>query len=800
MAKKALIGVAVFAALCSLAFERSPLTDLSSAIALIAGAAVTFVAVAKHRPFRSISSHVSHPDPWSLLGSSLALNGLGIAAGSPVLLDLDAIRAVLGLVSIGIGVYALWEMYTQRFGDHAYDHLSEALILSATLTMLSWAIVIEPVLRASDRPLASGTAGAVAVGAVLVLGCIAARLAASFEKDQPAFALMATGLLVPAVASLLAFAADFLAFPFFSAIARTLLPLGALAVAVGATHPSMALFEEPVGPAGARLNRLRLANLVVPVLIGPVLLTLVVRGVLPLSISAISMFSVALSLLVVVHLIVMVQARASSTHWASHDKLTGLPNRALFRERAAQALDRARKMDGSVAVIYLDLDRFKHINDSMGHEAGDQLLEQVAKRVLSCVDAGDTVARLGGDEFAILLPYVEDSGVPAKLARRLLRKFSEPFALKPRPVFMSPSLGIAVSENGTSLETLLTQADTAMYRAKESGRNNYAVWSQEMNEASKQRLLLETHLHSAIANSELRLLYQPKVELATGRMVGVEALIRWHHPSLGVISPSVFIHLAEESGLINQIGEWVLETACAQGRAWYDSGFTDISVAVNLSSRQFQQQRVADLVSRVLRNTQLPPRLLELELTESVAMSGDQATLTTLNDLREMGVRCTIDDFGTGYSNLSYLSRFPIDCLKIDKSFVAQIDKSGDKAIVVAIIAMAHGLGLEVVAEGVETIEQAEFLSSQRCDQMQGFLFAKPISANEIESLLMLENVANGPGRLGVAPAPPALRRERRIERSQPDNERIDSTEDPIGRHGASSASGSEDGSGWPYN
>jgi diguanylate cyclase (GGDEF)-like protein len=503
------------------------------------------------------------------------------------------------------------------------------------------------------------------------------------------------------------------------------------------------------------------------VLLGPVGLTLTLTNVLVLSPLAIMTYAIALSLLVVGHLIAMVQARASSTHWASHDKLTGLPNRALFRERTAQALERARKNGTSVAILYLDLDRFKNINDSMGHEVGDQLLEQVAKRILSCVDHGDTVARLGGDEFAVLLPSIDDDQVPRKLARRMLKTFSSPFNLRPRPVFMSPSVGISVSEGNVSLETLLTQADTAMYRAKESGRNNFAVWSQEMNEASRQRLILETHLHSAIANNELRLVYQPKVELSTGTVVGVEALIRWHHPKLGVISPTVFIHLAEESGLINQIGEWVLSTACQQARAWYDNGFTMLTMAVNLSSRQFQHQRVADLVSSALRATRLPPHLLELELTESVAMSGDEATMNNLTELRAMGVRTSIDDFGTGYSNLSYLSRFPLENLKIDKSFIEQIDKSGgDAAIVVAIIAMAHGLGLNVIAEGVETPEQAAFLARHQCDEMQGFLYSKPLSAHELEALLMMERSSQAQTRA-------AGQQPRRIERSAPERERL---------------------------
>lgn len=674
-----------------------------------------------------------------------------------------------------ITVYALVIMLRQRFGDRATDHCFEAIITAGTGSMIAWVAIIEPTLRSYGYAPSDGVPGAIGVTMAAVLCSLSLHLVISFENRLPAFTSLAVGLTIPVSSVLLAFIGAYGGPSTIDAIAHALPTLALAFIGYGALEPSMVLYEEPSGPAGARLSKGRLANLIVPVALGPVLLALSLTNVIHLSTLAIVFYTVTLSLLVVSHLIAMVQARASSTHWASHDKLTGLPNRALFRERTAQALDRSRKMGNAVSIMYLDLDRFKHINDSMGHEAGDQLLEQVAKRILSCVEKKDTVARLGGDEFAILLTNVDDDRVPRLLARRILKTFSSPFNLKPRPVFMSPSVGIAVSEGNASLETLLTQADTAMYRAKESGRNNFAVWSQEMNESSKQRLMLETHLHSAITNNELRLVYQPKVELATGNIIGVEALIRWHHPKLGVISPTVFIHLAEETGLINQIGEWVLMTACDQARIWHDNGFTNITMAVNLSSRQFQQQKIADVISSALRHTGLAPNKLELELTESVAMSGDDSTLITLNELRSMGVQCSIDDFGTGYSNLSYLTRFPIDSLKIDKSFIEQIDKSGgDAAIVVAIIAMAHGLGLNVIAEGVETPEQATFLAKHDCDELQGFLFSKPLTPAEFEALLILERAA-----IRSKSRP----KKRRIEREMPAHDRLPKIDpkDPFG-------------------
>jgi diguanylate cyclase (GGDEF)-like protein len=771
--RKALMGLALFALAGSFLFPDSAFAVLMTFAMVGACEMAIWTGVNQHRPKRSWQSHLQHPDPWMLLGA-------GTAVRAPIALFhlssssfASSVDTVLNAVMIAMTAFALVEMLRQRFGDRVRDHCLEAIILAGTVSLALWVTLVEPVLRTHNVDIGNGLSSAASITITVVLASLAVYLLTSFEHRQSAFTGLAVSQLLPVIASLLSFYGKYTGGHHWSDFASGL-PLVALAfIGTSALEPSMALYEEPSMPAGARLGRLRLAIIIVPVVLGPLTLTLSITNILVLSPLAVAIYTITLSILVVGHLIDMVQARASSSHWASHDKLTGLPNRALFRERTAQALERARRFGYSVSIMYLDLDRFKHINDSMGHEAGDQLLEQVARRILASVDAGDTVARLGGDEFAILLPSVNGDEIPRKLARRLLKSFSKPFNLKPRPVFMSPSVGISISEGNASLETLLTQADTAMYRAKETGRNNFAVWSQEMNEASKQRLMLETHLHSAIANDELRLVFQPKVELVSGHIVGCEALVRWHHPKLGIISPAVFIHVAEESGLINQIGEWVLQSACEQGRAWYDAGFENIRIAVNLSSRQFQQQKVADLVSSALRHSQLTSNLLELELTESVAMSGDEATMNSLNELREMGVVTSIDDFGTGYSNLSYLSRFPINNLKIDKSFIQQIDKSGgDAAIVVAIIAMAHGLGLNVIAEGVETPEQAAFLVRHRCDEMQGYLFSKPLPPRDFEGLLLLER-ATALTKPAVDESTMSHNHDRRIERAMPDRERL---------------------------
>lgn len=758
----------VFAAVVAMTFSlvapdaMAPVI-LRSLVSLVA-VSVIWMALKRRHPRRRTIDRLLTPDPWWVFGAGLLLATLGDIA---IFLDgtiLNWAGQALKLAGFGMNGWALAQMMRSRFGDRSRDHVAEAIIAAATFSLLSWVTMVEPMLHRNGLALTSGIAGIVPITFAFALASGALFLRHSFETKPSALSFLALSQVIGVVGAELSFVSQISDHAIAGALAAALLPIYAATLALSAYNPSMAVYEDPAGPAGARLGKPRLIALIVPVVLGPILLTLSFSNVLSLSPQAVATFSIILSLLVVGHLVTMVQARASSTHWASHDKLTGLPNRALFRERTATAIERARKTGENVAVLYLDLDRFKHVNDSMGHEAGDQLLEQVARRILACVDAGDTVARIGGDEFAVLLPDVSDEGVPRKLARRLLKSFSTPFTLRPRPVFMSPSIGIAMSEHDSSLETLLTHADTAMYRAKECGRNNFAVWSQDMNEAAKQRLMLETHLHSAIQNNELRLAYQPKVDLATGNVTGVEALIRWHHPKLGVISPGAFIHLAEESGLINQIGEWVIAEACRQGRIWYESGFTKLTIAVNLSSRQFQHGGLATFVASTLRTTGFPGDLLELELTESMAMSGEDGTLSTLRDLRQMGVHFSIDDFGTGYSNLSYLSRYPIDALKIDKSFVQQIDQSnGDAALVIAIIAMGHGLGLKVIAEGVETPEQVAFLVEQRCDEMQGFLFSRPLPPTEIESLLMLEHVSGGNGRLGLSNADP-----RRIPAPQP--------------------------------
>lgn len=420
------------------------------------------------------------------------------------------------------------------------------------------------------------------------------------------------------------------------------------------------------------------------------------------------------------------------THMANHDALTGLPNRTLLTDRVEQAIARAGRSGNKVALLFLDLDRFKNVNDSLGHGVGDQLLQAVASRLTACLRVEDTAARLGGDEFIISLPELADSAEPARVAARILAELAQPFDVSGHRLPAEVSIGISVyPDDGDSVQTLLRNADTAMYHAKESGRGNYQFFSQQMNERVSRRLSTETSMRRALDRGEFALHYQPLIHLVRRNIVGAEALLRWPQPDQRVVSPADFIPVAEDTGLIVPLGEWVLREACTQAQAW-QAQQPGLRIAVNLSPRQFRQQHLVATVEQVLRDTGLAPHLLELELTEGMLMHHADDAVRTLAQLDEMGVHLAIDDFGTGYSSLSYLKRFPIHTLKIDRSFVKDlIDDPDDAAIVTAIIAMARGLDLRVVAEGVETEGQADFLSSLACDLAQGFHFGRPMPAAE---------------------------------------------------------------------
>ncbi|MFZ6646496.1 putative bifunctional diguanylate cyclase/phosphodiesterase [Undibacterium sp. TJN25] len=431
---------------------------------------------------------------------------------------------------------------------------------------------------------------------------------------------------------------------------------------------------------------------------------------------------------------------AEVEHRASHDMLTGLPNRALLQERLQQGIMQARHRGTRLALAFLDIDQFKYINDSLGHQAGDQLLQIMSERLLACMRDSDTVARLGGDEFVLLLNHHADGDELDSVMQRIRSSVSQPCRIDGRELTVTCSIGISLYPgDGEHADVLLKNADAAMYKAKELGRNNYQYYAGVLTPAVADRLDLLNKLRIAIQNRQLTLHYQPKIDLGTGLIHSAEALIRWRHPVQGMISPAEFIPLAEETGLIMPIGEWVIHTACAQAMQWLMQGLQPqpIRIAVNISPRQLHHGDLAQIVRHALEETGLPPSLLELEITESMMMHNMDASIATLHQLKQMGVYLSVDDFGTGYASLSYLKKFPVDCLKIDQSFVRDIvvDKD-DAAIVKAIISLGHILNLSVIAEGVETQEQARFLQQNACDCAQGYYFGRPMD-NDAFSLLI---------------------------------------------------------------
>ncbi|GAB7389210.1 hypothetical protein BSNK01_30480 [Bacillaceae bacterium] len=419
---------------------------------------------------------------------------------------------------------------------------------------------------------------------------------------------------------------------------------------------------------------------------------------------------------------------------AYYDHLTDLPNRRLFNKKLSRLLEEVRENGQTLAVMFIDLDRFKLINDVFGHAVGDQLLKLVAERLKFCLRYEDIISRIGGDEFTVVLPgMTQQTAEP--VAQRILDVLTQPFMIEGHELFVTPSIGISLyPEDGDDADTLIRNADTAMYRAKDQGKNNYQFFTSEMREAFFKKIRLEEDLRKALKRQEFLILYQPQVNVQSGQITGMEALLRWKHPELGLISPADFIPIAEETGLIVPIGEWVMRTVCRENKALQEAGFPPLRVAINLSAQQVQQQDFVQTVKRILEETGMDPRRLSLEITESTAMQYVDLTIEKLQRLKELGIQISIDDFGTGYSSLSYLRRFPINTLKIDKSFVNDINSNTDNtSIITTIIAMARNMKLNVIAEGVETVEQLNFLRKNHCYEVQGYLFGKPLSLGEMK-------------------------------------------------------------------
>ena len=433
------------------------------------------------------------------------------------------------------------------------------------------------------------------------------------------------------------------------------------------------------------------------------------------------------------------QSEEKIIYQATHDALTGLPNRQLFNDRLKKSLAHARRYQQKLAVMFLDLDNFKNINDSLGHQIGDLFLKEVAKRLKNSCRDSDTVARQGGDEFTLILPDIKKGDHNAvKMAQRIFTAFAAPIVLKGDELFARASIGITLYPNdGDDCATLLKNADMAMYKAKKKGKNTYTLFEQNINDAVVRRIELESGLRKALEGGEFRIHYQPKVEIRTGFISGAEALVRWQRAGGELIPPNEFISLAEDIGVIYPLGEWVLQTACRQTKAWHEAGFNFLTIAVNLSAKQYQDENLIRLVQEILLETDLAPEFLNLEVTENIVMRDVEAAISIMQQLSKMGIRISIDDFGTGYSSLNYLKKFPLDVLKIDRSFVQDIpDDADDVAIAKAILSLGQSLKLKVVAEGVETNEQLKFMQAHGCDEIQGYLFSKPLPTRKFTSLL----------------------------------------------------------------
>jgi diguanylate cyclase (GGDEF)-like protein len=447
----------------------------------------------------------------------------------------------------------------------------------------------------------------------------------------------------------------------------------------------------------------------------------------------------------------LLSMREALREQATHDPLTGLPNRLLFSDRLTQRLAHARRQGELLAVMFLDLDKFKQINDTLGHNVGDLLLKEVARRLLATLREVDTISRMGGDEFVVIASDIRSADDAVAVAEKVIQALSEPYHLDGHEVQVSASIGISIyPADGSDVETLVKNADTAMYRAKEQGRNNYQLHTETLTAIALERAALETNLRLALERHEFLVHYQPRVDIMSRKILGLEALIRWRSPDVGLVQPAQFIPVAEETGLIAPMTDFVLRTACRQNRAWLDSGLPEIDVTVNISREVFLRGNLKNTLVRLIKESGLDPQFLGLDITEHTLMQNPESSVSILHELRDLGVRVSIDDFGTGHSSLSYLRRFPVDAVKIDRSFIKELTMSpGAAATVGAIVAMAHSLRLKVIAEGVETTEQLNFLRSLDCDEMQGYFITPPVPPEDVPRLFEAADA----GSEGVLPA-----------------------------------------------
>lgn len=685
-------------------------------------------------------------DKWSAArhnDDDLRPDGLLILAGAQLLVGIalsltGGLQTVVLLIAAGMSAFGAIRLTMHRIGSRPTITERETAIVSAGIGLMFFVLVVEPsTAYAVDLfwAVLATTAVGMSLFTVIYLSWLIGHDKATASLPL-AMNLVAKGLLLLISIELIV--------PFEARWVDALTVVGIAMATAAFVHPGASDAFAPAVINTSEVNVRRSLTSFSVVLVGPVLIGVDLLTSLELSLPVVTVGSSALSLVVAVHLLELVRRWIAVEHQGQHDPLTSLPNRPLFFNRLEMAIESARLRDAKFVTMFLDLDRFKAVNDTLGHDAGDELLRQVAGRLHEAslrVGADLTVARLGGDEFSILVPQVKDARHSHAIGRLFLDQFLEPFDVGLRDIYVTPSIGIAeFPKDGETVEELIENADTAMFEAKERGRNMVVSYSPEQRVPGAHRLEIEAALHRAIENKELELYYQPQIDITTGMIFAVESLLRWEHPTLGQISPEKFVPVAEESSLIDHIGQWILEEACASAARWGEIGLPEINVAVNLSPRQFQKSvHLTDNVSRALRSSGLAPERLELELTESLALEKPEQVNETLVRFREMGIRTAIDDFGVGHTGLDYLDRIEVDTLKIDRSFINRIGESG-APLVTAVISLAKGLDLDVIAEGVETRAQVNFLKSHGCRYMQGFLFSKPLTGAQLEQVLRNQN------------------------------------------------------------
>ncbi len=673
-------------------------------------------------------------DPWLLIAAGVAVQALSRAgAGQPGRTGPPWL-ALVALTSYPLLAAGLVRLVNSRLPDRSADVLVQAGLAATLFGLLLWT-AIAPERHPAGVPTLVAVLSIALPALDLLLLTVAMRLL--FLPGERFFAYravaLATGYLLGAhTADAMRTVSDW---HFSVDIVSVLLVCSFVFWTLAALDPSRREVLEPFTGDPPAFSSGHFVVLQMAMLAAPTVIVVQQQRQARIPVAT-ALGLIVLSLVLAAYLGSLLWQRSAIERRAHHDGLTGLPNRELFADRLNRALAHARRNDLPVAVMFVDLDRFKAVNDSFGHSAGDEVLRQAAARLLSCVREEDTVARLGGDEFALLMPHISGIDGGVRVAERVLAAFGAPMVVAEGQVMITPSIGISLyPQDGADIDHLIEGADAAMYRAKDRGRNTYEIFSPALRTQAHERLALEAALHHALEHDELILHYQPKVDLRTGAITGAEALVRWNHPERGLLFPGDFIPAAEQSGQVVALGEFVIAAACEQLQAWRAQGLPPLSVSVNISARQLRHGLV-EYVAGALRLTGLDPRCVELELTESAALESFDLTVAELQALRALGVACSIDDFGTGYSSLAYLSRLPVDGLKIDKSFIHAMSGAADP-IVTAIVALGQSLGLKITAEGVETADQLRYLIERGCDEVQGYLFSRPVPAPEFVRMLL---------------------------------------------------------------